>query len=177
MNHCKRSAYALELKSLAADGTFAGYASVFDVLDSQRDIMRRGAFAVTLKARKYPVQLLWQHQWEAPIGVISQIFEDQHGLYVEGRLLMGVAKAQEAYALLKAGVIRGLSIGFTVQKSRRNPDNGARELLAVELFEVSLVTLPANEVATVTVVKAFDPLAGLMAAMQRAEVVLRGVSC
>ena len=150
----KHQSFPLEIKSLTENGTFAGYASVFDVVDSQRDVMRRGAFAATLKGRKTPVQLLWQHQWDSPIGVLAQIFEDAHGLYVEGRLLLGVAKAREAYALLKAGALKGLSIGFTVQKARRNPDTGARELLAVELFEVSLVTLPANEVATVTVVKA-----------------------
>ena len=168
MADCKRSAYTLEIKSMQADGTFAGYASVFHMVDSQRDIVRPGAFAESLKKRKHPLQLLWQHQWDSPIGVIAQIFEDKHGLYVEGKLLLDVARAREAYALLKAGAIRGLSIGFTVQKAKQNIDTGTRELLQVDLWEVSLVTLPANEAAQVTVVK-LQALAKEHAALDKAE--------
>lgn len=168
----QRTSFALELKSLDAAGRFAGYASVFDVTDSQRDVMRVGAFRNSLKQRKYPVQLLWQHQWESPIGVLEQVFEDTHGLYVEGRLLLEVARAKEAHALLKAGAIRGMSIGYNVKRARRDPDSGVRELLEVELWEVSLVTLPANEAAQVTVVKSDDDLRALLAAMRQAEVAL-----
>lgn len=176
MDEKQRGAFALEIKSLQADGRFAGYASVFDVTDSQRDIMRPGAFKASLKARNYPVQLLWQHQWQEPIGVIERVFEDVHGLYVEGRLLLEVARAKEAHALLKAGALRGMSIGYTVKRARRDADTGARELLEVELWEVSLVTMPANEAAQVTVVKAHgaDAGAALMAALQRAERALNG---
>ena len=167
-----RSAFALELKSISADGRFAGYASVFDNTDSQRDVMRRGAFAKSLKARSYPVQLLWQHQWESPIGVIDTIFEDQHGLYVEGKLLLEVARAKEAHALLKAGAMRGLSIGYSVKRARRNIDTGARELLEVELWEVSVVTHPANAAAQVTVVKSEVDCQVLAAALRQAEMAL-----
>lgn len=173
MEKTTRHAYALELKMLGEDGRFAGYASVFDVTDSQRDIMRRGAFKASLKARDYPVQLLWQHQWESPIGVIEQLFEDQRGLYVEGRLLLEVARAKEAHALLKAGAMRGLSIGYAVKRARRDADSGLRELLEVELWEVSLVTMPANQAAQVTVVKTQDAGMALLKAMQRAEAALR----
>jgi HK97 family phage prohead protease len=127
----------------------------------------------SLKKRAYPVQLLWQHQWEQQIGVITQIFEDKHGLYVEGQLLLEVARAKEAHALLKAGALRGMSIGYTVKKSRRDVETGARELLAVELWEVSLVTLPANMAAQVTVVKAADMFAALDVALKQAETTLR----
>ena len=168
-----RNSFALEVKALTADGRFAGYASVFDNTDSQQDVMRRGAFAKSLTARRYPVQLLWQHQWQNPIGVIDAIFEDQHGLYVEGKLLLDVAQAREAHALLKAKALRGLSIGYSVKRARRNPDSGARELLEVELWEVSLVTQPANAAAQVTVVKAeTDYCDVLMAALRGAERVL-----
>ena len=144
---------AIELKSLDSHGRFAGYASIFDVIDSQRDRMRHGAFRQSLKSRSTPVKLLWQHQWEHPIGVIDAIFEDAKGLYVEGRLLLEVAKAREAHALLKAGAVRGMSIGYQAKQSRRCPDSGVRELAEVELWEVSIVTLPANAQANVTVVK------------------------
>jgi HK97 family phage prohead protease len=153
---CTRSVAALELKSLSADGRFAGYASVFGIIDSQRDVVHRGAFSQSLKARSGPLQLLWQHLWNEPIGVIDRIFEDARGLYVEGRLLMEVARAREAFALLKSGALKGLSIGYTVKSFRRNPDSGVRELLEIELWEVSLVTMPANVQAQVTVVKCAD---------------------
>lgn len=150
---CAHGAYALELKALTEDGRFAGYASVFGMVDSQRDIVRHGAFLRSLKSRTQPLQLLWQHQWNEPIGMIETVFEDMRGLYVEGRLLMAVARAREAFALLKAGALKGLSIGYTVKSYRRDPDSGVRELLEVELWEISLVTMPANDAARVTVLK------------------------
>src|SRR5262245_29924556 len=75
--------YMFEIKSLAENGKSAGYASVFNVLDSQRDIMQPGAFRDSLKNRTQPVQLLWQHQWQSPIGTIEALFEDARGLYVK----------------------------------------------------------------------------------------------
>lgn len=168
---------SVEIKSIDTAGRFAGYASVFDLVDSQRDRMRAGAFRQCLKQRAQPVQLLWQHQWENPIGVITALFEDAHGLYVEGKLLMEVTKAREAHALLKAGVLRGLSIGYRAKHARRDPDTGVRDLTEVELFEISLVTLPANEAAHVTVVKHAAPdmdYTALLNAIRRAESILRG---
>ena len=164
--------YHFEIKSLGEDGTFAGYASVFSVVDSQRDAVQPGAFRESLKSRREPVQLLWQHQWESPIGTIEALFEDARGLFVKGRLLLEVARAREAYALLKAGVIRGLSIGYSVKRAKRDPQTGVRQLMAVDLWEISLVTIPANEAAQVTVVKQ-DPFAGLARAIYRAGAVLR----
>ena len=71
LNERAQLAYTFEMKSLAADGTFAGYASVFGVVDNQRDVVQAGAFKTSLKSRSQPVQLLWQHQWAEPIGVID----------------------------------------------------------------------------------------------------------
>lgn len=144
---------ALEIKSIDANGRFAGYASVFDVIDSQRDMVLRGAFKYTLSSRMGQIKLLWQHQWEEPIGVLMKIFEDEKGLYVEGLLLMEVARAREAYALLKAGAVNGLSIGYTPGRWMRDPDSGVRKLQVIDLWEISLVTMPANSAAKVTVVK------------------------
>jgi len=163
---------ALEIKSIAADGTFAGYASVFNVVDSQRDVVRPGAFRASLKSRTQPVRLLWQHRWEHPIGVIDALFEDGNGLYIKAHLLLEVAQAREAYALMKAGVVKGLSIGYSVKSSRRDPETGVRQLMAVELWEISLVTMPANEAAQVTVVKSVESQAEKAAfaqALLRAE--------
>lgn len=169
-----KSTYMFEVKSLASDGTFAGYASVFDVVDSQRDAVIRGAFKASLEARTQALQLLWQHQWESPIGSVESIFEDARGLYIKGKLLMEVAQAREAHALLKAGVIRGLSIGYSVKRAERDPHTGVRLLKEVDLWEVSIVTLPANEAAQVTVVKsAHTDFAAFVAAMEYAHRALK----
>lgn len=158
-----------EIKSIDEDGTFAGYASVFHVVDSQNDVVKPGAFRESLKSRKTPVRLLWQHQWDSPIGIIESLFEDGRGLYMKGKLLMDVAQAREAYTLLKAGVVKGLSIGYSVKYATKNPATGVRALHTVDLWEVSLVTMPANEAALVTVVKSADiSAAQLLAAIDHA---------
>ncbi len=153
MRERKHMQCVLELKSLDASGRFAGYASIFNIVDNQRDIVLRGAFSNSLRNRKGDVKLLWQHQQSEPIGIIEQIFEDEYGLYVQGRLLLSVKKAAEAMELLKAGVVKGLSIGYSPIRYRLEPDTGIRLLTEVDLWEVSLVTFPANEAAQVTVVK------------------------
>jgi HK97 family phage prohead protease len=149
----RRLDFNLELKSLNKQGKFAGYASVFDVVDSQKDIIIRGAFAETLKGRVHNIKMLWQHQQDEPIGIFEKMVEDARGLYVEGKLLLDVARAKEAYALLKEGAISGLSIGYSPVKSSIHEKTGVRMLSQVDLWEVSLVTFPANAAAKITVVK------------------------
>lgn len=158
MRERKRYRCALELKSIDAQGRFAGYASVFNIVDSQRDIMLRGAFSKTLLSRLDNVKLLWQHQQDEPIGVFDAIFEDERGLYVEGRLLLDVQRARESYTLLKAGALKGLSIGYSPVRYHIDADTGVRKLAEVELWEISLVTFPANTAANITVVKQAEPI-------------------
>ena len=158
MREQKKLRCNLEIKTLESGGRFAGYASVFDVVDSQRDIILRGAFNQTLKGRIASIKMLWQHQQSEPIGVFDDIFEDAHGLYVEGRLLLDVQRAKEAYALLKSGALSGLSIGYSPVKYRIDAQTGIRILSEVDLWEVSLVTFAANEAAGVTVLKHAEPV-------------------
>lgn len=169
--------FFLQVKSLDSAGRFAGYASVFDVVDSQKDIILRGAFAETLKGRVGDIKMLWQHQQDEPIGIFERMFEDKNGLYVEGKLLLDVARAREAYALLKEGALGGLSIGYSPIKYRTDTKTGVRMLSVVELWEVSLVTFPANEAAKITVVKQGIPstqLVELAQVLDRAMGALRG---
>jgi HK97 family phage prohead protease len=178
MRERKRLNFTLQLKSLDGEGRFAGYASVFDMLDNQRDIITKGAFYNTLKKPVHQIKLLWQHQQEEPIGIFDRIFEDAHGLYVEGRLLLGVRRAAEAYALLKSGAISGLSIGYSPVRYRIDSESGIRKLSEVELWEISLVTFPANSAANVTVVKqiGYEPNSQFMVlsqALNRAIAVLQ----
>jgi HK97 family phage prohead protease len=146
----------ISLKSFEKKGIIAGYASFFDLTDQQHDRIVKGAFTKTLKAwrllGKMP-KMLWQHNPKSPIGVWTQLYEDEKGLYAEGRLALGVQKADEAYLLLKEGIMDGLSIGFRPIKALQDKTNKARILLDIDLIEISLVTFGANARAIVTQVK------------------------
>lgn len=137
-------------------GIFEGYGNVFNVVDHHRHIVEPGAFLKSLNRwnnkGRFPA-LLWQHDTEKPIGIYEHMAEDEHGLQVRGRLLVDeVPLAREAWALLKAGAIGGLSIGYnTVQAEHDN--NRILHIKEIDLWEVSLVTFPANEEAGVTHIK------------------------
>ncbi len=152
----KMRGMACEVKTLNEQGVFAGYASVFNIVDSQRDIILPGAFVSTLKERAGQIKLLWQHDQKDPIGIIEELREDVSGLYIRGRLMLDLARGREAYALLKQGIVSGLSIGYSPTRFRVDPDTGVRILGGVDLWEVSLVTFPANHAAQVTVFKHAD---------------------
>ncbi len=143
--------YPLALESIDDNGSFAGYASIFNITDSHKDIIIRGAFQRTL-AENNDVKLLWQHQMNEPIGIITELREDDKGLYVEGKLLLDVQRGKEAYSLLRSGAINGLSIGYTAVTFDYN-ENGIRVLSDVDLWEISLVTFPANTQAGITKIK------------------------
>jgi HK97 family phage prohead protease len=145
--------FDLDLKA-GGDGAFSGYGSVFGVADTYNEIVAPGAFTATLAARTRPLPVLWQHRTDAPLGVYDKVQEDQKGLYVEGRLLVkDVAQAAEAHALMKAGAVSGLSIGYWPRTSTYDEKTGIRTLTAVDLEEVSIVTMPANDEARVDAVK------------------------
>lgn len=158
MSH-NRLSVALELKEASEDGTFKGYGSVFDVKDDSSDVVDKGAFLASLgrwEAKGMLPPMLWQHDMKSPIGRYDVMREDESGLYVEGKFSLGVEKAREAHALLKDGVIGGLSIGYMTVKSQWDEQERVRRLKEVDLFEVSLVTMPANEMAQVIHVKAAE---------------------
>ncbi|KAA0689845.1 HK97 family phage prohead protease [Neorhizobium sp. P12A] len=151
------------------DMTFSGYGAVFGNADSYDDVILKGAFKDTLaKAKNSGVwpAMLSQHgsfgTEMTPIGVWTEMREDDVGLYVEGKLAP-TERGKEAYQLLKMTprpAIGGLSIGFkAVDWSMRSaPDEPRRTLKAVDLVEVSLVTFPANPKSRVTSVKSeFNP--------------------
>lgn len=158
----------LQVKQVDDEGRFAGYASIFNVVDNQNDRMLPGAFARTLAEQDGDVRLLWQHNFEEPIGIFTLLREDARGLYVEGRLLLDIQRAKEAHSLLKAGAICGLSIGYVPVKYHIDAATGVRVLEEVALYEVSLVTFPANSAATVQAVKDDAELRG---AVQRGELI------
>ncbi|QMV65181.1 HK97 family phage prohead protease [Pseudomonas berkeleyensis] len=155
----KHLSTAFKVKQVGDDGTFSGYGSVFDIPDSYSDVVHPGAFLESLKTwgRKgaFPA-MLWQHKFDEPLGVYTRMEEDDHGLYLEGRLLIDDDPlARRAYAHLKAGSITGLSIGYSIPAGGGTWDNGAGvyHLNQIDLWEVSLVTFPANDAARVDTVK------------------------
>ena len=146
------------------DGTaIAGYASLFGATDQSGDVVEKGAYAASLArlaARNGRVKMLWQHDPAQPIGVWDEVREDGRGLWVKGRILTDVAQGREAAALIGAGAIDGLSIGYRTVKARKD-DAGRRSLLELELWEVSLVTFPMRPEARVAA-KGDDPEDRLM---------------
>lgn len=149
----------LQFKAQAVkdDGFFAGYCNVFDVKDSYDEIVRKGAFLASINAwqsRGKMPPVLWNHDRNQPIGVWTTLKEDEHGLYGEGRLLVNeVAKAKEIHALMLAGAIDGLSIGYRLNKWSYDENSEVLELLDIDLKEISIVTMPANEESRISVVK------------------------
>ena len=122
----------------------SGYASLFGVRDQGGDVVLKGAYAGSLRALSAGgrrVKMLWQHDPGQPIGVWEEVREDATGLWVKGRILADVARGREAAALLAAGAIDGLSIGYRTLRAERD-GKGQRLLAEVELWEVSLVTFP-----------------------------------
>lgn len=144
----------------ADDGVIEGYGSVFDVEDSYGDIVRAGAFKDSLaewKAQGKLPKMLWQHDSSQPIGKWEEMDEDSKGLRVRGRLLLSLAKARECYDMLKEGLIEGLSIGFQTVERAWNDEEQVRYLLKVKLWELSVVTFPANGASLVDDVKNGEP--------------------
>ncbi|MCV6587124.1 MAG: HK97 family phage prohead protease [Marinibacterium sp.] len=132
---------------IADDLVIEGYASLFGQTDQGGDVVEKGAYARSL-AKGGGVKMLWQHDPAQPIGVWDELREDARGLWVKGRLLDSVARGREAAALIAAGAIDGLSIGYRTVTAAKT-DSGARVLTELELWEVSLVTFPMLPTARV----------------------------
>ncbi len=140
--------------TIDADGTVEGYASLFGEIDQARDMVMRGAFAATLAARGINrIPMLFQHDPSEPVGVWLELREDHRGLLARGRLIPEVTRARELLSLLRAGAIDGLSIGFRTVQGRIEPKTRVRRLLAVDLWEISIVTFPLLAGARVRAVK------------------------
>jgi HK97 family phage prohead protease len=164
--------FTLSLKAVGTDGTVEGYGSVFGVRDNYDDVIAAGAFMSSLAAHKASSTMpamLWQHEADEPIGIWTDMAEDTKGLRIKGQLCLETSQGKEAYALLKMGAINGLSIGFISKQWAYDQTTDVRTLTEIDLWEVSLVTFPANEKARVTTIKS----AGDMATPKDAERILR----
>lgn len=141
----ERKFVSFETMTVADDGlSVEGHASLFGVPDQSGDVVEKGAYVGSLTrlgAQGRRVKMLWQHDPGQPIGVWDEVEEDSRGLRVKGRLLKDVARGAETAALLEAGAIDGLSIGYRTLTAVKDKD-GRRRLQELDLWEVSLVTFP-----------------------------------
>ncbi|XUU60650.1 HK97 family phage prohead protease [Erythrobacter sp. HA6-11] len=170
----KQGLPVLQLKDFGENGHFSGYGSVFGNRDSYGDIVMPKAFAASLeehKKNKTMPKLFWQHDAWQPIGKWLSMEEDDIGLKVQGQLNMDVQQGREAYALLKSGDIDGLSIGYRVREAEEDENRGVQLLKQVDLVEVSVVSLGANDQALVSAVKHIR--AGGLPALPEFETFLR----
>lgn len=145
----------LSIKNLSSeDSIIHGYASVFDVVDRQNDIVLRGAFSEAIKqfesGRTIPI--LWQHDQEKPIGMIEKMEEDEYGLFISARILRDVWYGREAMSLISSQVICGFSIGYNILNHHVDYDSETRLIYKIDLWEISVVTFPANESTIITAI-------------------------
>ncbi len=167
-DHRLSPALETRFSSQGATGEIEGLAAGFgDALpDSYGDTIAQGAFLASIaehKGRGTAPVMLWQHDTAQPIGVWDELAETSKGLVVRGRINLDVARGREALSLLKQGAFRGLSIGFTAKGVERRRDGG-RRITVAELWEISLVTMPARKEAQVSEVRSVRDLETLLRA-------------
>lgn len=153
----------------AETGTFTGYGAVFGNVDAYGDVIQKGAFRETLrdwKAKQRLPPMLLQHGMGAffgggaddlvPVGRWTEMAEDEHGLKVEGKLFaLDTDRGRYLHAALKEGALDGMSIGYTAKEYSvgTKPDEPRRTIKKLHLWELSLVTFPANDKALIADVK------------------------
>lgn len=142
-----------ELKAVSDAGEFEGYASIFGNVDHGGDVIQPGAFKEIVANHDGKVPVLWQHRQDSPIGV-AEVSQDTTGLRFKGRLVLDDPQARQAYSHMKAGSVRGMSIGYDVLAGGAQIlASGVRSLTGLKLWEISLVTFGMNPLAGVTGVK------------------------
>jgi hypothetical protein len=157
MKELKRIPIEFDAKAVKDDGTFAGYASTFGNVDQGYDVVMPGAFTKSLSERPASkIKMLRDHDKKSVIGVWREAKQDSKGLAVAGLLDLNVQLARETHSLMKMGALDALSIGYQTLESEYT-QAGVRQLKEVGLYEVSVVTFPMNDQATVSSVKEFNP--------------------
>lgn len=163
----------VEFRATDDGAGFSGYAAHFGTVDSYGTAMKRGAFRKTLKERGERIPVLYQHNPDWPIGRPTELREDKTGLKFDAEIVDETTHGRDAMALLRRGVPLGMSFGFQTIKSRPVEDSDdldfsqaddfyrskdgkeyVRVIEEVKLWEISLVTFPANEKAEINDVRA-----------------------
>ena len=136
--------------------TFTGYGSTFNNVDRVKDVVVKGAFVDSLK--EIMPSLLWQHEWHEPVGIFTACYEDNKGLYVEGKMPLDDDFVRgRVVPQLEIGSVKSMSIGYSTQDYNYDENSGICYLTKLFLYEISLVTIPANKEAVITDMKALIP--------------------
>lgn len=136
-----------------AGGTFEGYASIFGNVDLGGDVIQVGAFKEIATGRDGRVKVLYQHNMRDPIGTAT-VSQDSKGLSFHGQLVLEAPSGLAAHALMKAGALDGMSIGYDVLPGGSEfLNSGVRSLKALKLWEISPVTFGMNPAAGIDSVK------------------------
>ena len=166
-NKSKKSEGVMETRAIEVDldiregddeGIFEGHGAVFDKKNSHQEIIKRGAFKESIEKRGTKgIKMLMGHDRTAPIGKWTELREDSKGLFVRGKLLLTLAKAQEALLLMREGILDGLSIGFSIIEDSFDREERAFILHKIDLREVSPVLIPSASEALISKVREFGP--------------------
>lgn len=153
----KKRAYSLmEIKSVDEEKReIRGIASTITP-DRMGDI-------VEPKGAKYqlPIPLLWQHKHEKPIGNVTEATVTDKGIEIVATIAKGVSEEiDNAWAMIKSGLVRGLSIGFKPIEYSFLDDGGVK-FSAWEWYELSAVTVPANAEANIQLIKSIAESEGV----------------
>lgn len=150
-----------EFKALGDTGAFEGYASIFGNVDLGGDVIERGAFKEFVKNTDGKVVVLWQHRADSPLGVAT-VTQDDKGLHFAGDLVLEDPQARKIHAHMKAGSVRGMSIGYDILAGGAEiMKSGVRALKALKLWEISVVTFGMNPLAGVDGVKSVETIRDL----------------
>jgi HK97 family phage prohead protease len=164
--------FRLSVKALSDEGAFTGLAATYSNVDLTGDIIEPGSFRQAIAQQKGGYPLLWSHRQDEPIG-IGRIEDSKDGLLVHGQLLMADPAAVRAHAHIKAGTIKGLSIGFTVPRGEgkvQYRDDGVRVLKEIFLHEISVVAVPANPKAQVLTVKSLGEVRHMLTSLKDGDI-------
>ncbi|MEL6371500.1 MAG: HK97 family phage prohead protease [Pseudomonadota bacterium] len=127
-------------------GTIEGWAAIYNDPDLNGDIIAPGAFDAHLR-RGQSLPMLYQHAASTPIGRWTEFRQHEKGLYVRGEIVLSAHAGLEAYTLIKARILDGLSIGY--KTVRATSIEGGRRILGADLWEISVVTFPMAPAARI----------------------------
>lgn len=147
------------IDEMSDEGIIKGYASVFGNMDSDGDVIEKGAYTKTLNENKERIKFLWQHRMDKPLGKVMDISQDDRGVPFSAKI-SDTALGNDAKTLIKDGVLNEFSVGFMPIKYEEKTDSKGRYdgliIREVKLYEFSLVTLAANDQAVMTDYKSKD---------------------
>jgi HK97 family phage prohead protease len=146
---------SMRFEASGDEGQFTGHAVIWDERNAHNETVQRGAFKRSLaehrQAGTRPL-MLWSHNPSEVIGVWTEVREDATGLAVTGKIVTTTVRGREAYDLIKAGALNGLSIGFRARADKRAA-SGVRVLTDIDLAEISIVGLPSAGRARITSIR------------------------